>query len=596
MSNRPNEMEMGNHMTVKRASFGTPEQKGNVTIFPAAPPQMLRATYGRKTRAAAYVRVSTDSVQQEGSLILQREYYEDYIKKNPEYEFAGIYEDDGISATTVDKRKGFQKMIEDSIAGKIDLILTKSISRFARNTADALHHINILNALPSPVEIYFETDRVSTFGASGEILITVLAMVAQEESHSKSEYMTWAVDRRFAQGKYLVFPILGYDKEKGWDNPLIINEAEAKIVRLCYAMTVRGWAFNKIARMMTSLGLKNKSGNVQWTAGGVVSLLSNEKYAGAVRARKTVTPNYKTHKSKKNEGEKPQYYMREHHTPIVPPLAYDVALRIIKNRKGNIDGIPSLKAIPEGALKGFVSVNKGVRGYSLDDYEQASQSVYDTVDDTEINIFADKASIFDLRSYDIVSTVSFDDRTKPSCSIKDGAVTFNAASKKIFGTGIAELLFHPSKSILALRSSAGENTLSECANAISIAKPVHITPFIPVALESAGLAPDYRYRISGTRRTKNGESILFFDMHDAVITSKEKDGYILPNKYAERYGDGYYETLAACGLHKIDIDGLWQALQQSRPTDSLAGQIVELTEFCQKSLAEFGITEEINHE
>ena len=567
-----------------------------MTIYPAAPAEMLRASRGRKTRAAAYVRVSTDSVQQEGSLILQREYYEDHIKSNSEYEFAGIYEDDGITATNVEKRKGFLRMMEDCRAGRIDLILTKSISRFARNLADTLYYINMLNALPSPVEIYFETERLSTFGASGEILIMVLALLAQEESRNKSESVTWAVDNLFAQGKYYVFPILGYDKEKGRDNPLVINEEEAKIVRLCYAMTVMGYSFTKVAKTMTDLGLKNKFGNAQWTVGGVVALLSNEKYAGAVRARKTVTPNYKSHKVKKNEGEKPQYYHENHHTPIVPPLAYDVALRIIRNRKGNIDGIPSLKAIPEGALKGFVSVNKWVRGYTLDDYREASQSVYEAGDDSEINIFADQASIFDLRSYDIVSTVSFDDYTKLSCSISRSTITLNAASKKIFETGKAEILFHPSKAILALRSSTDEEILSERTNILSITKPVHISPFIPVALESARLAPGYRYRVSGTRRMKNGEIILFFDLRDAGIIPKERDGYILPDKYAERYGDGYYETLAACGLHKIDIDGLWQALQESRPTGSLAGDIIELTEFCQKSMAEFGLSEELNNQ
>jgi len=582
-------------MTAKRTSFGTPEQKGNVTVYPAAPAEVLRAARGRKTRAAAYVRVSTDSVQQEGSLALQREYYEDYIKNNPEYEFAGIYEDDGISATSVDKRVGFQDMIEDSKAGKIDLILTKSVSRFARNLGDSLNYANLLNALNPPVEVYFETERLSTFGKSWEILLMVYAMVAQEESHSKSESITWAVDNRFAQGKYYVFPILGYDKEKGQDKPLAINEKEAKIVRFCYAMTISGHSLTEIAETMTSLGLKNKSGNAQWTVGRVSSLLSNEKYAGAVRARKTVTPNYKTHKSKKNEGEKPQYYMREHHTPLVPPLAYDVAIRILRNRKSNASGIPFLKAVPEGALKGFVSVNKSERGYTQDDYEQASQAVCDTGDDSEIDIFADKAGIFDLRSYDIVSTISFDDRTKSYCSIKGSTITFNAVSRKMLGIGKAELLFHPSKSILALRSSIDETAFSECANVLSIAKPLHISSFIPVALESAGLAAGHRYRIPSTRRTKNGESILFFDLRNAVIIPSGKDEYILPDKYAERYGDGYYETLTACGLHKIDIDGLWQALHQSKPTDSLAGQIVELTEFCHNSLAEFGLSDEIHN-
>jgi DNA invertase Pin-like site-specific DNA recombinase len=231
---------MSNNAPAKKTSFGVPEQKGNVTIYPAVSAEILRTARGHKIRVAAYVRVSTDSIGQEGSLILQKEYYENYITSKPEYEFVGIYEDDGITATSVEKRKGFLKLMEDCQSGKIDLVFTKSISRFARNTGDLLYYVNMLNALNPPVEIWFETDRISTFGTSGEIIITLLGLFAQEESRSKSEAITWAVDNLFAQGKYYAFPILGYDKEKGRDNPLMINEEEAKTVRLCYALTIRG--------------------------------------------------------------------------------------------------------------------------------------------------------------------------------------------------------------------------------------------------------------------------------------------------------------------------------------------------------------------
>ena len=570
---------------MKKALFGAPEQKGNVTIYSAAPTEVLRAAHGHKIRAAAYARVSTDSIQQEGSLILQKEYFESQIKSNPEYEFVGIYEDDGVTATSVEKRKGFLKMMEDCKNGKINLILTKSISRFARNTGDLLYYVNMLNSLNPPVEIYFEADRTSTFGKSGELLLTVLGLCAQEESRAKSEAITWAVDNLFAQGKFYVPAVYGYTKEKGRDKPLTINEDKAKIVRLCYAMAVDGYSFAKIADTLNTLGIKGRLGNTTWTVGSVVNLLSNEKYIGNFIARKTVTPNYKTHKSKRNEGEKPQYLVEKHHEPIVPQLAYDVTLKIIKNRRGNTDGIPCLKAVPEGILKGFVIVNKTVRGYTLNDYAEASRSVCNEEADTEINIFADKASIFDLRSYDAVSALLFDERVKASCLIKDGKVIFNAACRKMLGSRKAEILFHPTKAILAVRSPVDENEFQ----GVLISKPVSLTPFVPVALESARLHFGYRYRMYGTKRTKNGESIMFFDLRDAKIISEQKDGYILPDKYTKRYGDGYYENLTAYDLHKIDIEGLWQALQESKPANSLAGDIVELTDFRQNILAEFGL-------
>jgi DNA invertase Pin-like site-specific DNA recombinase len=413
-------------------SFGTPEQRGNVTIYPALPAEMLRAARGGKAKVAAYVRVSTDSVQQETSLALQKEYYEKFFKNNSEYEFVGIYEDDGVSATSTDKRKGFLKLIEDSKAGKIDLILTKSISRFARNVGDLLKSINDLNALNPPVEVRFEMENISTFSPMGEMLITLLGILAQWESQIKSEAITWAIDRLFKQGKYYVFPLLGYDKEKGRDNPLTINEKEAKTVRLCYALTVMGYSFTEIAKTMNALGLKSRLGNVRWTASGVISLLSNEKYVGELIARKTVTPNYKTHKSKKNEGEKDKYRVENHHEPIVPQLAREVALKIKNNRRGGANGIPYLKTVPEGILKSFISVDKNVRGYTLDDYEAASRSLCEDEDDTEICIFADKVCKFDLRTHDTVSTLFFDEHTKSACSIKENTITFNAACRKSF--------------------------------------------------------------------------------------------------------------------------------------------------------------------
>ena len=582
-------MSRNNNATTKH-SFGTPQQKGNVTVYPAVPIEMLRTTHGRRIRTVAYVRVSTDSVQQEGSLILQREYFENQIKNNSEYEFVGIYEDDGISATNVEKRKGFLKMMEDCKSGKIDLILTKSISRFARNTGDLLYYVNMLNSLNPPVEIFFEADRMSTFGKSGEVILTVLGMCAQEESRAKSDAVTWAIDNLFAQGKYYVPAIYGYTKEKGRDKPLAINENEAKVVRLCYAMTVAGYSFGKIAETLNIFGTKGRLGNTNWTAGGIKDLLSNEKYAGGLRARKTVTPNYKTHKAKKNEGEKPQYHVTEHHDPIVPPLAYDVALKIIKNRRGKNDGIPCLKTVPQGILKGFVTVDKSVKGYTLSDYAEVSRSVCEVEDNPEISIFADKISVFDLRTYDTVSSLLFDDRTKPSCLIKNGNITFNAACRKSLEAEKVEILFHPTKAILAVRPLAVEKS----GLCVLITKQVNLSPFIPIALESAELKSDYQYRIYGTKRAKNGERIMFFELRNAQIISSQKDDYILPNKYAQRYGEEYYENLTACDLHKIDIEGLWQALEESKPADSLAGDIVELTEFCQKSLAEFELLDKTN--
>jgi DNA invertase Pin-like site-specific DNA recombinase len=574
-------------MKTKNTSFGIPIQKGNLTIYPAIPAEMLRAARNSKLKTAAYVRVSTDSAEQEKSFDLQRTHYEKHIKNNPEYEFAGIYGDDGVSATSVHKRKGFLQMIEDCKAGKIDLILTKSVSRFSRNLGDILHYLNMLNALNPPVEIRSEMENISTFSPMGEMLITVLGIVAQWESQNKSESITWALERLFRDEKFLVPPIYGFTKEKGRDNPLIINETEAEIVRACYAWTLEGRSPIYISNTLNTLGIKGKLGNVKWSPSSVVALISHEKYVGDLIAQKTFTPNWKTHKAQKNRGEKTQYRREEHHVPIVSRLVYKTANKIIEKRKGNTDGLPFLKAVPKGILKGFVSVNKIARGYSLENYIKASQEVCSKEENPTISIFANEVSNFDFRKCEVVSALLIGDRSKRICTIKDGKIIFNAACRKAFGDKKIEILFHPTKSILALRSPIDKS----CTSGTEITKPISLSSFVPVVLESAELNPKYQYRMYGTKRTKDGETIMFFDLHNAQIIAG-KDEYILPKKYAERYGNDFYENLTTCDVHKIDLEGVWQALQKSKQFDLSAGQVIELTEFCKDSLAKLKSSKE----
>lgn len=567
---------------MKKNVFGTPEQKGNVTIYPSVSVDVSKIANGNKRNGTAYVRVSTDSAEQEGSLILQKETYENSIKNNPKYELVPIYVDDGMSGTSVERRKGFLKMIEDCKAGKIDIIFTKSISRFARNTVDLLYHVNLLNSLNPPVEVRFELENISTFDMQGEMLITILGFLAQWESQMKSESITWAVDNLFAQGKFYTPPVYGYTKEKGRENPLLIKEDEAKIVRLCYALIVAGYPLIKISETLSTIEKRRI-----WSVNSILSLISNEKYAGNLRARKTITPNYKTHKTKKNEGEKPQYFVKGHHEAIVPLLAYETALKIVKSKKSNSNGIPYLKAVPKGIFKGFVLIDKTIKGHTLNDYIGASKMVGENKNNAETKFFADQISVFDFQNFTTVSALLFDDDLKPACTIKLGKIIFNSACFKAIQKENVEILFHPVKAILAIRTSINENKNQN----FMITKPVHLSTFLPIALQSVDIKPDNHYRMYGTKREKNGERVLFFDLNNVEIISKNKNEYILPNKYINSYGEEYYENLITCDLHKIDIGGLWQALQESKPADSLEGQIIELAEFCKENLTEFNLLE-----
>jgi DNA invertase Pin-like site-specific DNA recombinase len=230
-----------------------------------------------KRRAAGYARVSTDKEEQQTSYEAQVDYYTKYISEREDWEFVTVYTDEGISATSTKKRDGFNMMVQDALAGKIDLIVTKSVSRFARNTVDSLTTVRLLKE--KGVEIYFEEQNIWTLDSKGELLITIMSSLAQEESRSLSENVTWGQRKRFSDGKvslpYKHF--LGYDK--GADGFPQINEAEAETVRHIYRLFLEGKTPNGIAAILTDAGIPTPGGKTKWQSGTIGSILANEKYA-----------------------------------------------------------------------------------------------------------------------------------------------------------------------------------------------------------------------------------------------------------------------------------------------------------------------------
>ena len=287
-------------------------------------------------RVCGYARVSTDNEEQLGSYEAQMDYYGKFIREHEGWAFVGLYSDEGISGTSIRKRKGFQKMITDAIDGKIDLIVTKSISRFARNTVDSISTIRMLKA--KGVEVYFEKDGLWTFDPSAELTITILSSIAQEESRNLSQNVTWGQRARFAAGKvsmpYKNF--LGYDR--GEDGTPIVNEQQAALVRQIYAMFIDGKTPSGIAKALTSQSIPTPGGKRVWQPSVIESILTNEKYKGDALLGKTFCTDYLTKRMKKNEGEVPQYYVQGSHPPIVGTELFDHVQEEMKRRKerGNI--------------------------------------------------------------------------------------------------------------------------------------------------------------------------------------------------------------------------------------------------------------------
>nr|DAF01979.1 MAG TPA: integrase [Caudoviricetes sp.] len=280
---------------------------------------------------AGYARVSTDHDDQISSYEAQVDYYTNYIRGRDDWEFVGIYTDEGISATNTRHRDGFKRMVRDAMDGKIDLIVTKSVSRFARNTVDSLTTVRKLK--DKGIEIYFEKENIWTLDAKGELLITIMSSLAQEESRSISENVTWGHRKRFADGKVSVpyRHFLGYDK--GPDGNMVVNKEQAKTVKLIYRLFLDGYTFHSIAGELTSQGLKTPAGKSKWYPKTVESILTNEKYKGDALLQKRFTVNFLTKETKDNEGEVPQYYVEHNHEAIISPQVFDWVQEEIRRRR-----------------------------------------------------------------------------------------------------------------------------------------------------------------------------------------------------------------------------------------------------------------------
>ena len=285
----------------------------------------------KKRRVAGYARVSTDHDEQLTSYEAQVDYYTRYIQSRNDWEFVGMYTDEGISATNTKHRKGFKRMIDDAMDGKIDLIITKSVSRFARNTVDSLTTVRKLK--DKGIEIYFEKENIWTLDAKGELLITIMSSLAQEESRSISENVTWGHRKRFADGKVsLAFShFLGYDR--GMDGNLIVNKKQAEIVKLIYRLYLSGYTFHSIAKELTERKIPTPAGCKIWRANTIRSILMNEKYKGDALLQKKITVDFLTKETTKNEGEVPQYYVEHNHEAIISPQVFDWVQEEIKRRR-----------------------------------------------------------------------------------------------------------------------------------------------------------------------------------------------------------------------------------------------------------------------
>ena len=290
----------------------------NITVIPAR--KRVGSTAAKekvkKLRVAAYCRVSTETEEQNSSYEVQVAHYTEFIKKNAEWEFAGIFADDGISGTNTKKREEFNRMIDECMEGNIDLVITKSISRFARNTLDCLKYIRQLK--DKNISVFFEKENINTMDAKGEVLLTIMASLAQQESQSLSQNVKLGLQYRYQQGKVQVNHnrFMGYTKDE--EGNLIIVPEEAEIIKRIYREYLEGKSLAGIGRDLEKDDILTAAGKPRWRPETIKKILLNEKYIGDALLQKTFTVDFLTKKRVKNEGHVPQYYVENSHEAIIP--------------------------------------------------------------------------------------------------------------------------------------------------------------------------------------------------------------------------------------------------------------------------------------
>lgn len=429
----------------------------SITVIPAAQVANLYEDDEPK-RVAVYARVSTDSVNQTSSYELQKNFYEDLVNRHPNWNLVDIYADEGISGTSLNHRAAFQRMIEDCRKGLIDLVITKSVSRFARNIEDCIHYSRELKNQKPPVGILFEMEGIYTLEPNSEMQLAFIATMAQEESHTKSEGMNRSIEMRFERGIFLTPVLLGFDHNE--EGELVVNEEEAYTAKLIFIMRLLGYSTKEISETLTHYKRVTKLGNTEWSPGSVYGILRNERYCGDVLAHKTYTPNFLTHKSVKNVFNRPQYYVEDHHEAIISRDDFVSVQHLMDQSKyGFKNAVPELKVIDSGVLKGFVQLNPRWMNFSVDDYLIACHSVLTDADylDPQIVVRRQRGA-YNLENYQVTRSQYVPTTVKISAHMsKDGIKFSSNAISELKDVMYVELLYHPLFQLLVVRKSDKNN-------------------------------------------------------------------------------------------------------------------------------------------
>ena len=512
-----------------------------------------------------YVRVSTDDIRQTTSYELQQRYYEDYVNSRPNWTLYRIYADEGISGTSLAHRDAFNQMIADAKAGKIDLIITKNVSRFARNVMITIGMVRSLSELHPPVGVFFESEAIFSLNEDSQMALSFVATMAEEESHTRSRSMETSLRMRLDNGIPLTPKLLGYTHDA--DGNLVINPEEAPTVKLAFYMYLYGYSTQQIADALIALGRKSYLGNIKWTAGGVAQILRNERHCGEVLTRKTITENYRTHRVLKNRGERPQSRYLNHHEPIISRDDFIAVQRMLDNAKyGNKSILPELRVIETGFFKGFVIINPRWAAFKEPEYILAAQSVYTPdeeqaapEEDPEVRVEVEPGD-FDLRGFEIARSEFFDLYRRPAVSFQTRRIQFTAECVQKFGEKCyIEMLINPITRKFAIRPTEKSNRNAVQFSTLSagrrVARAIPCAAFGDTLFSLFGWNPDYKYRIIGTLIEQGNEVAYLFDAENSEAYFKS---YMIPShEEGEDGAPAAIQPLTPSGKHIRAIPEEW---------------------------------------
>jgi DNA invertase Pin-like site-specific DNA recombinase len=532
-------------------------------------------------RVVGYVRVSTDRKEQETSYDTQYSRYSTYIESQPNWIFAGIYADTE-SGTSLKKRAGFKQMVADAKAGKFDMIITKSVSRYARNLVDGIQTARDLLTNNPPVGIMFEEEGLNTFRPDCEFMLSVMLLVAQGESEKRSKAIRNAFIWRCDDNKFLtpVDTLLGYTKDK--NKKMVIDPEGAKTVKAIFAMYLYGLTATHIAYLLTVSGKRTGKGRDIWNASGVIGIIKNERHCGDIIAQKTVTIDTLEHKSEKNVGQEVLHYYDNHHEGIVSREEYVRGLLLMRanNASGYYNPHYEIQVIREGLLTGFIPLNFAFGGYDAEHYMGAEAISGAKIDDYVLDIL-------NIPACRLIRSQEIEHRLAAQMTISYKNIIFNSdCITRLPNAEFAEVLLHPSERLIAVRAADPGNR-----NAVSWGgKSISSSALCPIIYSLLGWNSMWKYKIMADCFVRGKERVLIFNLSEPefqfveTITENEEvkqriRRLLQPGAWSNQIGGDYITQMVASRRAYALSLRQWKINAPALPIDRFPGNPTNRTAF-----------------